>query len=40
MQKTYQIDYSLMQGGHMFPLEQPDKTAALVKKIIAAQKQD
>lgn len=38
MKKTYQIDYSLMQGGHMFPLEQPEKTAELVKYIIAQQK--
>ena len=37
MQKTYQINYSLMQGGHMFPLEQPEKTAELVKQIIARQ---
>jgi carboxypeptidase C (cathepsin A) len=27
-----------MQGGHMFPLEQPEKTAELVKYIIAQQK--
>lgn len=38
IQKTYQINYSLMQGGHMFPLEQPEKTAELVKYIIAQQK--
>ena len=32
-----QVNYSLMPGGHMFPLEQPEKTAELVKQIIARQ---
>ena len=30
MRKVYQIDYSVVQGGHMFPLEHP-KTANHVK---------
>ncbi|OTG82746.1 alpha/beta hydrolase [Acinetobacter sp. ANC 5054] len=30
MQKIYKIEYSVLQGGHMFPLEQPEKTARWV----------
>lgn len=38
VQKIYKIDYSLVKGGHMFPLEQPEKTALLVKNIIEMQR--
>lgn len=31
MRKVYQIDYSVVPGGHMFPLEQPEATANHVK---------
>ncbi|MGE8559826.1 MAG: alpha/beta fold hydrolase [Acinetobacter sp.] len=38
MQKTYGIEFSVVEGGHMFPLEQPEKTAEQVKHIIAEQR--
>jgi carboxypeptidase C (cathepsin A) len=31
IQKIYKINYSLVEGGHMFPLEYPEATAAAVK---------
>lgn len=31
MHKVYQIDYSVVQGGHMFPLEHPEMTANHIK---------
>ncbi|ATO20819.1 alpha/beta hydrolase [Acinetobacter sp. LoGeW2-3] len=31
LKKIYQIDYSVLEGGHMFPLEQPEKVAEFVK---------
>jgi len=31
MHKVYQIHYSVVQGGHMFPLEHPEMTANHVK---------
>ncbi|CAB1213293.1 hypothetical protein SFB21_1326 [Acinetobacter bouvetii] len=38
MNKTYGINYSVVEGGHMFPLEQPEATARFVQKIINLQK--
>lgn len=32
LKKIYQIDYSVLPGGHMFPLEQPEQVAAWIKK--------
>jgi len=32
MKKTYGIEFSVVEGGHMFPLESPDLTARTVKK--------
>ncbi|MCG2609823.1 alpha/beta hydrolase [Acinetobacter sp. SM34] len=37
MKKTYGVEFSVVEGGHMFPLEQPESTAQSVKKIISAQ---
>ena len=37
MQKTYGIEFSVVDGGHMFPLEQPEVTAQGVQKIINLQ---
>lgn len=37
MKKNYGIDFSIVDGGHMFPLESPDLTAQTVKKIIEMQ---
>lgn len=37
MQKIYKIDHSVMQGGHMFPLEQPEKTAQQVMRHLTQQ---
>lgn len=35
MQKIYKIDYTAVEGGHMFPLERPNEIASLVQaKII------
>ncbi|WP_347453903.1 alpha/beta hydrolase [Acinetobacter thermotolerans] len=31
LKKIYQIDYSVLPGGHMFPLEQPEMVAEFVK---------
>lgn len=31
LKKIYQIDYSVLPGGHMFPLEQPKQVAEYVK---------
>jgi pimeloyl-ACP methyl ester carboxylesterase len=37
MKKAYGIDFSVVEGGHMFPLEQPEMTASKVAKIIEMQ---
>lgn len=37
MKKTYGINYSVVEGGHMFPLEQPEQTAQFVQSLIAKQ---
>ena len=37
MKKTYAIDYSVLEGGHMFPLEQPKQTAEFVQQLIKEQ---
>ena len=37
MKKTYGIEFSVVDGGHMFPLEQPEKTAKIVQQIIQRQ---
>lgn len=37
MKKVYGIEFSVVEGRHMFPLEQPESTAQWVKKIISAQ---
>ncbi|MEN3978014.1 alpha/beta hydrolase [Acinetobacter sp. CWB-B33] len=37
MKKTYGIEFSVVNGGHMFPLEQPEVTAQCVQKIINLQ---
>ncbi|WP_228199568.1 alpha/beta fold hydrolase [Acinetobacter sp. WCHAc010052] len=34
MKKTYGIEFSVVDGSHMFPLEQPEMTAQKVKSII------
>jgi hypothetical protein len=34
MKKTYGIDYSVVEGGHMFPLEQPKQTALHVMQYL------
>lgn len=33
-QKKWNIPYSIMQGGHMFPLEHPIATAQLIQKML------
>ena len=35
MHKIYQINYSVVEGGHMFPLEYPEATATVVKAQLA-----
>jgi len=37
MKKIYGIEFSVVEGGHMFPLEQPESISQSVKKIISAQ---
>ena len=37
IQQQYRIPYSVVEGGHMFPLETPEATAAIVLEIIAQQ---
>lgn len=37
MKKIYGIEYSVVEGGHMFPLERPKLTAQHVKKMIEKQ---
>ncbi len=37
MKKTYGIEFSVVEGGHMFPLERPEYSAQWVKKMIAGQ---
>ena len=37
MKKIYGIEFSVVEGGHMFPLEQPESTAEWVKQRIAKQ---
>ncbi|OTG70459.1 alpha/beta hydrolase [Acinetobacter sp. ANC 4169] len=37
MKKIYGIDFSIVDGGHMFPLEKPEVTAQFVQKIIHLQ---
>ncbi|WP_353140781.1 alpha/beta fold hydrolase [Acinetobacter pragensis] len=37
VKKTYGIDFSVVDGGHMFPLEQPEATAQFVQQIINIQ---
>ena len=36
--KAYAIDYSVLEGGHMFPLEQPKQTAEFVHQLIEKQR--
>lgn len=40
MKKTYAIDYSVLEGGHMFPLEQPKQTAEFVHQLIKEQQRN
>ena len=40
MKKTYAIDYSVLEGGHMFPLEQPKQTAEFVHQLIKKQQRN
>ena len=40
MKKTYAIDYSVLEGGHMFPLEQPKQTAEFVQQLIKEQQRN
>lgn len=37
MQKTYGIEFSVVEGGHMFPLENPETTATHVQQLIQKQ---
>jgi pimeloyl-ACP methyl ester carboxylesterase len=37
IQQQYRIPYSVVEGGHMFPLETPEATAAIVLEIIVQQ---
>lgn len=38
MKKTYGIEFSVVEGGHMFPLEKPEAAAQYVKKMIEMHK--
>ena len=40
MKKTYAINYSVLEGGHMFPLEQPKQTAEFVQQLIEKQQRN
>jgi carboxypeptidase C (cathepsin A) len=33
-EKKFGIPYTVVPGGHMFPLEHPQETAALIKQLI------
>ena len=37
MKKTYGINYSVLEGSHMFPLEKPEQTAEFVQQLIQSQ---
>lgn len=37
MKKSYGIEFSVVEGGHMFPLEQPEAAAKCVQQIIRLQ---
>lgn len=37
MKKTYGVEFSVVEGGHMFPLEKPEATARFVQKLITEQ---
>jgi pimeloyl-ACP methyl ester carboxylesterase len=37
VQKKFGIPFTVVDGGHMFPLEQPDQVASLVKQLIQQQ---
>ena len=37
MKKTYGIEFSVVNGGHMFPLEHPVEVVNLVKQLIQTQ---
>ena len=37
VQKKFGIPFTVVDGGHMFPLEQPDQVAGLVKQLIQQQ---
>ena len=37
VQKKFGIPFTVVDGGHMFPLEQPEQVASLIKQLIAEQ---
>ncbi|HCB29810.1 MAG TPA: alpha/beta hydrolase, partial [Acinetobacter lwoffii] len=37
VQKKFGIPFTVVDGGHMFPLEQPDQVASLLKQLIQQQ---
>ncbi len=39
VKKTYGINYSVLEGSHMFPLEKPEQTADFVQQLIEKQGQ-